>query len=190
MDETRNAGGKEMTREQQVTPEEIIQKYKDTFPKGISETRIERHTTGVKKTEFVHIWMRIQSDMFKEAIKFLFKFDEYPHFVVSSGYDIENSIDLIYHFSIYYGIAHKEISINFKISLPKSDPTIETITDLFPGALISEQEKQEMLGVKIIDIPQDKRVFISDDFPRDVYPWRRDETGPEKYVKNLHKVEH
>lgn len=178
-----------MTREQQMTPEQIIQKYQDTFPQHISETRIERHTTGIKKTEFTHIWMRLQRTVFKDAVKLLLEFDENPHFAVTSGYDIDNNIDLIYHFSLYYGYRNKEISVNFKISVPKSDPTLETITDLFPGALISEQEKQEMLGVKIKGIPLDKRVFISDDFPKDVYPWRRDETGPQKYVKNLHEVE-
>ena len=46
----------------------------------------------------------------------------------------------------------------------------------------------EMLGVKIIGIPDDRRLFVSEDFPKDVYPWRRDETGPEKFYKNLHEV--
>jgi len=177
-----------MTEEQRATPEEIVQSFQDAFSQNISETRIERRTTGVKKTEFIHIWMRINRDMFKDAIKHLFQFDKYPHFAVSSGYDIADSIDLIYHFSIYHGSRDKELSINIKVSLPKSDPTLETITDLLPGALISEQEKQEMLGVRIKNIPKDKRVFISDDFPKDVYPWRRDETGPQKYVRNLHEV--
>jgi membrane-bound hydrogenase subunit beta len=188
MDETRNTGGKEMIQERQLTPEEIVQSFQDAFPKDISGTRIERHTTGVKKTELVHIWMDINRSVFKDGIKYLLQFDKYPHFAVSSGYDISDSIDLVYHFSIYHGFRNKELSINIKVSLPKSDPTIETITDLFPGALISEQEKQEMLGVKIQNIPIDKRVFISDDFPKDVYPWRRDETGPHKYIKNLHEA--
>ena len=43
-----------------------------------------------------------------------------------------------------------------------------------------------MLGIKVIGIPKDNRVFISEDFPEDIYPWRRDETGPEKMVRNLH----
>ena len=177
-----------MTRDQHKTPEEILQSYQNAFSQNISESRIERHTTGMKKTEFVHIWIHINRSVFKEGLKHLFLFDECPHFAVTSGYDINDSIDLIYHFSIYHGFPHKELSINFKVTLPKSDPTIETITDLFPGALISEQEKQEMLGVKVKDIPVDKRVFISDDFPTNVFPWRRDETGPQKFVKNLHEV--
>ncbi len=178
-----------MIRDTQVTAEDLVQSFQNTFSQNITQPRIERHTTGVKKTEFVHIWMHVNRNIFKDVVKHLFSFDEYPHFAVTSGYDVHENIDLIYHFSLYYGFPHKELSINFIVSLPKSDSVIETITDLFPGALISEQEKQEMLGVKVKNIPLDKRVFISDDFPKDVYPWRRDETGPEKYVKNLHKVE-
>jgi membrane-bound hydrogenase subunit beta len=178
-----------MNREHPVSTKELITKFQETFSEDISDIQIDRQTTGVKKTEMFHIWMRVHRKAFKNAIQYLFQFDEQPHFVVASGYDINDSIDLVYHFSIYYGLPHREISINFKISLPKSDPSIETITDLFPGALISEQEKQEMLGVRIIGIPQDKRVFISDDFPRDVYPWRRDESGAEKYARNLHRKE-
>jgi membrane-bound hydrogenase subunit beta len=177
-----------MTEKQRATAEDIVQSFQNAFSQNVSETRIERHTTGIKKIEFVHIWMRINRSVFKDAVKHLFQFEEYPHFAVSSGYDNDDSIELIYHFSIYYGSRDKELSINFVVSLPKSDPTLETITDLIPGALISEQEKQEMLGVRIKNIPKDKRVFINDDFPKDVYPWRRDETGPQKYVKNLHEV--
>ncbi|MBN1860106.1 MAG: NADH-quinone oxidoreductase subunit C [Candidatus Thermoplasmatota archaeon] len=178
-----------MIRDQQLTPEEVVQSFQHTFPKDISNTRIERHITGVKKTELQHIWMQVSRNAFMEVLKHLFTFDEHPHFVVISGYDIDNTIDLVYHFSLYHGFRNKEQSINMTVSLPKSDPTIDTITDLFPGALISEQEKQEMLGVKVNNIPVDARVFISEDFPKDIYPWRRDETGPEKYIKNLHKVE-
>lgn len=178
-----------MIRDTQVTPEELVQSFQTTFPQNITNPRIERHTTGVKKIEFFHIWMHVNRTVFKDVVKHLFSFDEHPHFVVISGYDTADAIDLIYHFSLYHGFPHKELSLNFTVSVPKSDPTIDTITDLFPGALISEQEKQEMLGVKVKNIPVDKRVFISDDFPKNVYPWRRDETGPEKYVKNLHKEE-
>jgi len=45
-----------------------------------------------------------------------------------------------------------------------------------------------MLGVKIKGIPDSRRVFISDDFPKGMYPWRKDETGPQKMVRNLHEV--
>ena len=81
-----------------------------------------------------------------------------------------------------------EISINISVELPKTKPEIDTICDIIPGALITEREKQEMLGVTIKGIPDSRRVFLTDDFPEGVYPWRKDETGPQKLIRNLHEV--
>ena len=130
--------------------------------------------------------MTVDRSAYKDVVKHLFTFEKYPHFAVSSGYDLGDTVELVHHFSLYHGAKLREISVNITVSLPKNDLTIDTITDLIPGALIAEQEKQEMLGVKIIGIPKDDRVFIPKDFPEGVYPWRRDETGPDKMVRNLH----
>ena len=187
MDETGELGGKVMTQPNQLTPEQIIQSFQDAFPANITDTRIEKRTNGVMKTEANFLWMTLDKSIFKEAVKHLFTFDAFPHFAVSSGYDLGDTIELIYHFSLYHGERARELSLNMKVALPKANPSIETITDLIPGALISEQEKQELLGVKILGIPKDTRVFIADDIPSGVYPWRRDETGPAKLIRNLHE---
>ncbi len=91
---------------------------------------------------------------------------------------------------LYYGKHLQEISLNVGVEVPKSKPEIETICDWIPGALITEREKQEMLGVKIIGIPDSRRLFLPDDFPENVYPWRKDEQTKkeiEKLYKNLHE---
>ena len=114
--------------------------------------------------------------------------DKYPHFAVSSGYQVDKMIYIVNHFTIFYGEKGKEVTVNVTVPLPVSDPTMDTITDLIPGALISEQEKQEMLGIKVKNIPKDERVFISHDFPKGMYPWRKDEKNAEKLARNLHEV--
>jgi membrane-bound hydrogenase subunit beta len=172
-----------------LTPEELLQSIQSSFPGGIKDVRLEKRTSGVMKTPFTHLWVRVEKALFKDVIKYLFTIDHYPHFAVTSGYELGDTIELVYHFSLFHGERAREISLNITTALPKSNPEIETITDLIPGALISEQEKQEMLGVKIIGIQKDNRVFISDEFPNGVYPWRRDETGPAKLIKNLHEAE-
>jgi membrane-bound hydrogenase subunit beta len=177
-----------MAKKKQLTPEEIVKSFKDEFKTKVKNTRIEKYVAGSKKNEFFHIWMHVDRSVFKEAVKHLMTMDRHAHFPVSSGYDLGETINIVYHFSIYHGERGNVISINMTVELPKSDPTIDTITDLIPGALIAEQEKQEMLGIKVVGIPKDKRVFISEDFPEGVYPWRRDKTGPEKMVRNLHEV--
>ena len=58
---------------------------------------------------------------------------------------------------------------------------------MIPGALISERELQEMLGVKIKGIPDSRRLFLPKEIPRGVYPWRRDSKGLGKLVRNLNK---
>jgi membrane-bound hydrogenase subunit beta len=178
-----------MIRDKQLKPEEIVQSFKDAFTTNIEDSRIDRRVTGIKKAGFTIIWLRVKRESFKDVVKHIFTFDEYPHFAVTSGYDMNENIELVYHFSIYHGSRGREISLNITVTLPKNDPSIDTITDLLPGAVISEQEKQEMLGVIVKGIPKNQRVFISDDFPEGVYPWRKDETGPDKHVRNLHKEE-
>lgn len=178
-----------MTEQKLLTPEEILRSFQDTFRTAIKDAHIEKRASGTKKTEFIHLWITLHKEVFKDAVKHLFTFDAYPHFAVTSGYDLEETIELIYHFSLYHGSRGRELSLNIKVELPKTNPSIETITDLIPGALISEQEKQEMLGVKILGIPRDTRVFIADDIPQGMYPWRRDETGPAKLARNLHEAD-
>jgi len=169
-----------------LTPEEIVKSFKDTFKKGITNERIEKHVRGLNNNEIFHIWMTVDKTIYKDVVKHLFTFEKYPHFAVSSGYDLGKTVELIHHFSLYCGAKLRDISVNITVSLPKDDLTIDTICDLIPGALIAEQEKQEMLGVKVIGIPKDERVFIPKEFPDGIYPWRRDETGPDKMVRNLH----
>jgi membrane-bound hydrogenase subunit beta len=172
-----------------MTPEDVLGSLQMKFSNKITQPRVERRTSGTMKTEFRHLWFRVELNVFKDVVRHLFTFEQYPHFAVTSGYDLGDTIELVYHFSLFHGERGRELSVNITVSLPKENPVIDTITDLIPGALISEQEKQEMLGVKIQGIPKDARVFVADDIPQGVFPWRRDETGPAKLARNLHEGE-
>jgi len=179
----------EETPNKQLSPEEIVNYFKDKFNTKIKSTEIKKRTTGSKKKEFVNIWMKIDKSIFKSFIEHLCNLT-YPHLAVCSGNDLGNQIELVYSFSIYYGKHLQEISFNVGVEVPKSKPEIETICDWIPGALITEREKQEMLGIKIIGIPDNRRLFLPDDFPENVYPWRKDEQTKkeiEKLYKNLNE---
>lgn len=167
--------------------EEIVKYFKDKFKKKIKSAEIKKHAAGSKKKESIGIWMKIDKSIFKDFIKHLCDL-QFPHLGVISGNDIDKNIELIYHFTLNYGKRYNEIVLNVSLDLPKSKPEIETICDYIPGALITEREKQEFLGVKVIGIPDGRKLFLPDDIPDDVYPWRRDEKGADKYSKNLHEV--
>ena len=171
----------------QKSPEELVKYFKDKFKTNIKSTEIKKRKAGSKKNETSTIWMKVEKSEFKDVIKHLVDY-QFPHLPVVSGNDLGKTIELIYHFTVNYGTRMNEINLHISVELPKSKPEIETICDWIPGALVTEREKQEMLGIKIVGIPDTRKLFLPDDWPEGIYPWRRDETGPEKYYKNLHEV--
>ena len=86
-----------------------------------------------------------------------------------TGLDEIDKIAFIYH------VAREDGTIlNIKTGVPKEDPSIKTITYLYPGADIYERELMDLLGVKIEGLPEGKRYPLSDDWPKDQFPLRKD----------------
>ena len=168
-----------------LTPQELIDRFTTAFGDAVSEPRIQIRAEGAKKNQNINIWMTITRDALKPAISML-KEISYPHLSVISGWDAGEELRMQYIFSIYFGERHGEYMVIFTVPLTKDDLVLPTITDIMPGALFTEREKQEMFGVTIQDIPDGRRLFLPEDFPEGVYPLRKDETGiPDKMVKHL-----
>ncbi len=172
-----------------MNPEEIIEKFKTKFGAGILEAKIQTRTGGVSKTPYHFVWLTLDRPLLKDAVRFLASEWQYPHLSVVSGVDLGSIIELTYHFTVGWGVRFGEIPVSIRIDLPKSDLTVPTITDIIPGALITEREKQEMLGIRVEGIPDARRLFVPETFPEGVYPWRKDETGVKpEHVKKLWEV--
>jgi membrane-bound hydrogenase subunit beta len=176
-----------MAKDNKFTPDNIVKYFKDEFKTKIFDVQIEKRAAGSKKNETTRIWLKIDRTIFKPFMKHLIDLT-YPHLAVVSGNDLGKNIELIYHFTLNFGERLGAIILNLSVELSKSKPEIETVCDHIPGALITEREKQEFLGVKIIGIPDNRRLFLPDEIPDGVYPWRRDDPGVEKLYRNLHEV--
>lgn len=168
-----------------LTPQQIIDELKAATGDGFLDSRITEWSEGLKGLKSHHIWAHVSRDALRPAIQKIITI-HFPHVSVIAFGDTGSQVDLVYHLCIYWGIPKEEILISLTVSLDKTDLRIPTITDLIPGALTSEREKQEMLGIEVIDIPDGRRLFLPEDFPPGVFPWRKDETGvPDGMVKNL-----
>ena len=170
-----------------MKPEDIIELFKEKFNDSVTNSKIEIKTAGLKKNSYSLIWLEIEPKDFKEVVRLLCTI-QFPHFAIISGNDTGKEIELIYHFSIYYGERFKEISINLTTYLPKGDIRIPTITDLIPGAQTAEREIKEMFGVTIEGLPDLPNIFLPQDFQKGVYPLRRDEKGIDKIIKKEDEV--
>jgi len=171
-----------------MKPDEIVELFKTGLNESaIIGSRVETKTAGVKKNTYNVIWLQVNPQNLKDAVKLLSSI-QFPHFAIISGSDIDKEIELIYHFSIYYGERFKEISINLTTYLPKDDLRIPTITDLIPGAQTTEREIKEMFGVTIEGLPDLPNIFLPQDFQKGVYPLRRNEKGVKIKVKGEDEV--
>ncbi len=171
-----------------LSPEELVDAFRNHLGESLLDSRVVKRTDGRNKNETVQIWLTIPRQVIKKTVRKLMEL-HYPHLAVISGCDTGENIDLMYHLFIYYGRPGGEYNITIRTSVPKNDPTIDTIADLIPGALTSEREKQEFFGIVINDIPDKRRIFLPDDFPQGVYPWRKDDTGiKDNMVKKLYEV--
>jgi membrane-bound hydrogenase subunit beta len=170
---------------ERLTPQAIIDSFHRELGDGFVSGWVYERDVAVKKNKFRSLWVEVKKSAFRDAVRHIFHLQEYPHLVIISSSDLGAEVELIYHFTIYYGYHLEELSLGIRLKLPKSDLTIPTITDLIPGAIFTERETQEMMGVKVVDIPDGRRLFISEDVPEGVYPWRKDETGPQKLLRVL-----
>ena len=148
--------------------------------------RIQSKMAGVKnRMERKSLWIDVKRDRLEEIVQTLVdNSTEFPHFCVASTSDMGETVEVIYHFTINYGKFLEELQINFKVTIPKKDLWIPTLTKIIPGTIFSERELHEMMGIEIKGLKDTRHLFLTSDFPKGVYPWRRDETGP----KDLNKL--
>ena len=174
---------------EEIKPDEIVELFKKNLNESaIIDSKIENKTAGLKKNSYNVIWLQINPEDLKNIVKFLCSTTPFPHFAMISGNDIGENIELIYHFSIYYGERFKENSISLVMHLSKKNLKILTITDLIPGAQTAEREIKEMFGVNFEGLPDLPNIFLPQDFQKGVYPLRRDEKGIDKIIKKEDEV--
>jgi membrane-bound hydrogenase subunit beta len=170
---------------ERLSPQAILDSFREELGDGFVGGSVYEREVAIKKNKFRSLWVEVKQSAFRDAVEHICHLQKYPHLAIISSSDLGAEVELIYHFTIYYGHHLEELSLGLRVKLPKSDLKIPTITDLIPGAIFTERETQEMMGVEVVGIPDGRRLFIAEDVPEGVYPWRKDETGPEKLLRVL-----
>ena len=158
-------------------PEVIIEEIKDRFDEA--EVNLDKREEGSNNEIQNKIWVKLNKSNIKDFLSFIKESYHYPNFTAIVGNDEGNKIAIRYHLSIYYEKKHSEISIMLQIDVEKENLKLPTITGKIPGALTAEREIQEMFGIEIEDIPDDRHIYLPYSQPENEYPWRKDDKGPE-----------
>jgi Ni,Fe-hydrogenase III component G len=85
-----------------------------------------------------------------------------------SGVDKGDAYEILYHFGDTSG------SINVRTRIQKTDPKLPSICAVIPGAILYERELQDMYGIVVENLPDPRPMLMSDDWPADNFPLRKD----------------
>ena len=159
-----------------MNAEETVQQFQE---KGYEVWLSERQAGVKNKSTRKGVWVKATKETLKDAVEYLYETTEaYPHFSIISASDLDDKIELNYHFTLGYGAWLEEFSITFKVQLPKDEATIQSLSNTVPAIIFSEREIRERMGVECEGLPDKRHLFLTPNFPKGVYPWRRDEKGP------------
>ncbi|MDI6794068.1 MAG: NADH-quinone oxidoreductase subunit C [bacterium] len=95
-------------------------------------------------------------------------------FVIMSGVDIPEGIELLYHLS-FDGFG-KIVTLRTRVN--KDSPQIESIAPIIEAASWIEREIAELLGVEFIGHPHPGRLLLAEDWLEGCYPLRSERHKP------------
>jgi len=157
-----------------MTGEEIIKLLKTRFGEKIKEA-----TQPVRDMVMVTI---DRSDSVA-VNRYLFH-DMAGRFVVAVGTDYRDAggsflVDYVYSLSLDH------MFVTVRLPVPEHDLWIEAVTGQsdIPAANWAEREVQDLLGIKLHNHPDPRRLVLADDWPDQLHPLRRDmplQTYPDK----------
>jgi len=122
------------------------------------------------------IYATVPREKIVDAAQAIYKEFDTRYICVIGARDAGENIELVYPFAL-----EKEARlIVLKTLVPKSDPNIDTITSVIPGAELYEREAFEMLGVNFIGHPQMEILFLPETWGDKGNPYRKDWVDPRK----------
>ncbi|MBF0494808.1 MAG: NADH-quinone oxidoreductase subunit C [Candidatus Omnitrophica bacterium] len=86
-----------------------------------------------------------------------------------TGLDEGEKLAVMYHLAAADGTI-----LNLRTSVMKSDPRIKSVTGIFSSADVYERELIDLLGFKVEGLAPGNRYPLTDDWPIDEHPLRKD----------------
>ena len=92
-----------------------------------------------------------------------------------SGVDYKDKFAVAYHL---YSIGHRH-TIGMKVFLPRENPSLSTVDDVWPAANFQEREAYDLFGIVFEGSKDLRRILLPEDW--EGHPLRKDYKYPESY---------
>jgi len=142
------------------TAEELKSALAAVFPALSEKIRVQRER---------RVWVDVERGDFRKLFDHAYRELGFTILCIITGLDEGDNLGFIYHIADFGGTM-----LSIHVLAPKSDPSIGTITDIFPAAHIYERELVDLLGAKVAGLPGGNRYPLPDGWPEGQYPLRKD----------------
>jgi NADH-quinone oxidoreductase subunit C/D len=133
------------------------------FPDGVAiEDRAGFKGVVVNSDHLVEVAKTLRDDFGYDYLSSVTGVDDFP----------EDRMEVVYH--LYKSIGGSEFE--FKVFTSRLNPTIPSLTPLFPGAEFQEREIWDLYGICFTDHPDLRRILMWEGF--DGFPLRKDWKEP------------
>jgi Ni,Fe-hydrogenase III component G len=112
--------------------------------------------------------VKIERQNLVESLRLLRVTLHFNHLSTITGLDRGEFFELLYH------LANEALSLTVRTPVPRTEPDVPSICEVIPGAVLYEREIQEMFGIVVKNIPDPRRLLLSDDWPEGQHPLRKD----------------
>jgi NADH-quinone oxidoreductase subunit C len=137
---------------------------------GLEEVKAAMERFGtVEQVRFNRIKLATTPEKVHEALFRAQTLLACDHLIQISALDNGQNFELIYHLTG----PHRTV-IAIAIALPRDKPEMPTTSDILPPAGIYERQIYDLLGIVFTGHPNLKRIILSEDWPENEFPLRKD----------------
>jgi len=145
-----------------VSEKELLEQLTQKFPQAITGTDVSLPGT---------VYLNIARSSIRSICQEIFH--QGARFVTSVATDFirrSNKLEVSHIFSF----DEERLTFVVKTQVDATEPSVESISPIIPGANWSERECHDMLGIDFTGHPDSRRLILADDWPQGVHPLRKD----------------
>jgi len=123
----------------------------------------------VKAVRARRVSAEVEYSRFEDAFRFITRELKFTRLPSITGLDDADKLSVIYVLENDEGII-----LSLKTSVERDNPVIKTVSPQFPSADVYERELVDLFGFKVEGLLSGNRYPLSDDWPLDEHPLRKD----------------
>lgn len=138
---------------------------------GIKEKYPEALLASTQPNPF-RLFLTVDRENIQDVADYLFNTAK-ARLILSAGTD-KSPINDTYEVTYIFSLDRDNLIVALKEVVPPSDPRVPSLTNIIPGADWHEREMRDLMGIVPEGHPDPRRLVVSDDWPDDVFPLRKD----------------